>query len=91
MIDRRQLVIGGLAGLIAPAMAARAARRGPPGGGTAPAAGGGNAAAGGAQNLPGGQSGELGSRLGGSARAITPAAGADARPADAASRRGSAR
>ena len=62
MIDRRQLVIGGLAGLIAPAMARAQPTPGPPGGGPAPAPA--PAGGGGAQNLPGGQSGTLGSRLG---------------------------
>jgi uncharacterized caspase-like protein len=70
MIDRRQLVIGGLAGLLTPALAN--AQQGRPAGPApapppAPAAGGGNNnnAAGAAQNLPGGQSGEIGSRLSG--------------------------
>ena len=66
MIDRRQLVIGGLAGLLTPALSHAQPNNRPAGGNGAQAAGGGNAnAAGGAQNLPGGQSGELGSRLGG--------------------------
>ena len=69
MMDRRQLVIGGLAGLLTPALAD--AQQGRPGGPApapppAPAAGGGNNnPAGAAQNLPGAQSGEIGSRLGG--------------------------
>jgi uncharacterized caspase-like protein len=69
MIDRRQLVIGGLAGLLTPALAD--AQQGRPGGPApapppAPAAGGGNNnnAAGAAQNVSGGQNSELGSRLG---------------------------
>jgi uncharacterized caspase-like protein len=65
MIDRRQLVIGGLAGLIVPAVAhAQPAPPRPGGGGPQPTGGGANAA-GGAQGLPGGQNGALGSRLGG--------------------------
>jgi uncharacterized caspase-like protein len=67
MIDRRQLVVGGLAGLLVPALAGAQSGRAPGGGnaGGGQTAGGGNNAAGGAQNLPGGQTGELGSRLGG--------------------------
>jgi uncharacterized caspase-like protein len=61
MIDRRQLMVGGLAGLIAPALGHAQPPRAPVGGGPAPA--GGNAGAG-PQNLPGGQDGNLGSRLG---------------------------
>jgi uncharacterized caspase-like protein len=64
MIDRRQLVIGGLAGLVVPA-AAPAQPGGPRPGDGRPAAGGGVNPAGGAQGLPGDQSGSLGSRLGG--------------------------
>ena len=73
-MDRRQLLLGGLAGLALPAIAS-----GQPGGNRpapappapppAPAAAGGNnnagSNAGNAQNLPGGQGGEIGSRLGG--------------------------
>lgn len=69
MIDRRQLVIGGLAGLIAPALVHAQPGGGPaggaPGGGAGPAPGGGNNPAGGAQNVSGGQGGTIGSRLGG--------------------------
>ena len=61
MIDRRQLMIGGLAGLALPGPGH--AQPPPPPGGGGPPAGGGNVA-GGTQNLPGGQSGNLGSRLG---------------------------
>lgn len=72
-IDRRQLLIGGLAGLALPAIAA--AQPGgnrpapaPPAPPPAPAAAGGNANnganAGNAQNLPGAQNSELGTRLG---------------------------
>jgi uncharacterized caspase-like protein len=58
MIDRRQLMIGGLAGLLGPALAdAQQGGNQPPGG---PAG-----SAGGAPSPPSGQSGELGSRLGG--------------------------
>ena len=66
MIDRRQLVIGGLAGLALPGLGHAQPAPPPPqgGGGPAPAPAGGNVAAGGAQNLPGGQSGTTGSRLG---------------------------
>ena len=64
MIDRRQLMIGGLAGLIAPA-SLQAQPGGPRPGGAGPPAGGGNNNAAGAQGLPGGQGGTIGSRLGG--------------------------
>lgn len=66
-IDRRQLLIGGLAGLIVPASAGAQPGGNRPGGNAPappPAAGGGNNN-GAAQNLPGGQSSEIGSRLGG--------------------------
>lgn len=69
-IDRRQLVIGGLAGLLAPALVQAQSGNRPAGGAPPPppppASGGGNNnnAAGAAQNLPGGQNSELGTRLG---------------------------
>jgi uncharacterized caspase-like protein len=71
MLDRRQLMIGGLAGLMAPALVQAQPPR--PAGGPQPAGGNNNnGPAGGAQNLPGGQNGqggEIGTRLGGQRQA----------------------
>ena len=61
MIDRRQLVIGGLAGLIAPALA-HAQPGGGPGGGPGGPGPGGAGPGGGPQGNPGGQGGQPGDR-----------------------------